>query len=262
MYWGSTNRPEHLLEIAICPDRVAGAYPAARVMQWIEREIDATGRRGAQHYGEASWPTLGFVDEDTAKNFLRRYGLIRKGLLNPDSLYPSVAATPILRLEEGASDAEASAPSGQSAAESLLRAYRRRTAGIPDTTVAYRRTKQRIGQALLRRTLIDVWGGRCAVTGLSVLPLLRASHIKPWAESSDGERLNAQNALLLTPNLDAAFDGGFISFDAEGGMVVSSALGVDGRALFGLQYGPLRIPPSEEQQQFLAWHQRHRFRGD
>ena len=49
---------------------------------------------------------------------------------------------------------------------------------------AERLVVQRIGQNLFREGLLDLWGRalRCAATGLAVPALLRASHIKPWAD--------------------------------------------------------------------------------
>ncbi len=44
---------------------------------------------------------------------------------------------------------------------------------LPATTEAERPVIQRVGQDIFRQSLIDYWRGRCAVTGLDVLPLLR-----------------------------------------------------------------------------------------
>jgi hypothetical protein len=50
--------------------------------------------------------------------------------------------------------------------------------------------RQRVrGQNLFREGLLALWGGRCAITGLDAPELLRASYAKPWADSSDTERL-------------------------------------------------------------------------
>ena len=85
-----------------------------------------------------------------------------------------------------------------------------------------------------RQSLIAYWQGLCAVTGLDVLPLLRASHIKPWARcESDAERLEVFNGLLLAPHLDALFDGGWISFDDNSGVLVSPELSGDRQARLG-----------------------------
>lgn len=81
----------------------------------------------------------------------------------------------------------------------------------------------RIGQGKYRRELIDLWGC-CCVTGYSDVSILMASHIKPWSQSSNTERLDRYNGLLLLPNLDKAFDAGLISFDASGGILLSARL--------------------------------------
>ena len=50
---------------------------------------------------------------------------------------------------------------------------------------------------------------------------LRASHCKPWRDSSNEERINGENGLLLTPTIDHLFDRGFISFEDSGLLIVS-----------------------------------------
>lgn len=61
----------------------------------------------------------------------------------------------------------------------------------PKSTEVERLVVQRVGQRIFRDSLISYWQGRCAATGLDVTPLLRASHIKPWAEcENDSERLD------------------------------------------------------------------------
>ncbi len=81
----------------------------------------------------------------------------------------------------------------------------------------------RMGQGHFRSKLIDMWGG-CAVTGFKNTQLLLASHIKPWRESDNEERLDRFNGLLLIPNIDKAFDLGFISFNDSGKVLISSYL--------------------------------------
>lgn len=81
----------------------------------------------------------------------------------------------------------------------------------------------RMGQGHFRSKLIDMWGG-CAVTGFKNTQLLLASHIKPWRDSNNEERLDKFNGLLLLPNLDKAFDLGFISFDDKGKVLISRYL--------------------------------------
>ena len=114
-------------------------------------------------------------------------------------------------------------------------AFRQQTAELPRTTEAERSVIQRVGQNLFRAALLDYWQGRCCVTGLALAPLLRASHIKPWAAcASDDERLDVFNGLLLAPHLDALFDGGWISFAADGALLVAEALSPASRAQLGV----------------------------
>ena len=65
----------------------------------------------------------------------------------------------------------------------------------------------RIGQGQFRTDLIEYWQG-CSISGCKQIEVLRASHIKPWRSSSNTERLDLYNGLLLLPNLDACFDSG------------------------------------------------------
>jgi putative restriction endonuclease len=73
---------------------------------------------------------------------------------------------------------------------------------------------------------------RCAVTGLSQLEMLRASHMKPWAAcENDMERLDPMNGLLLSAHWDAAFDSGLLTFDDDGTVLWSPMLSESARRL-------------------------------
>jgi hypothetical protein len=78
----------------------------------------------------------------------------------------------------------------------------------------------RRGQGLFRRRVAEV-ESRCRVTGVDRPEHLRASHCKPWRDSSNDERLDGDNGLLLTPSIDHLFDRGFISFEDGGRLLVS-----------------------------------------
>lgn len=119
--------------------------------------------------------------------------------------------------------------------------------------------KARIGQNGYREALLAYWGG-CAVTDCSVPALLRASHIKPWRAASASERLDPFNGLLLTPNLDLAFDQGLISFDDQGRILLGSDLDPDSAAALNLT-PELRLRQIESRHRdYLAWHREHLFR--
>jgi putative restriction endonuclease len=74
--------------------------------------------------------------------------------------------------------------------------------------------KVRRGQEFFRDAVLNNFGGRCGVTGLSVRELLVASHILPWGTHAE-ERLNVRNGLCLSRLHDAAFDRGLITFDEQ-----------------------------------------------
>jgi putative restriction endonuclease len=121
--------------------------------------------------------------------------------------------------------------------------------------------RQRVGQALFRDALLDYWGGRCAVTGLDVLELLRASHAKPWKSATDAERLDVHNGLLLAAHLDALFDQGFLTFDDSGEGRLSPQLNVPALQILGLSDRPVklaRVTPGHAL--YLAYHRAHVFR--
>lgn len=130
------------------------------------------------------------------------------------------------------------------------------------TTEAVSEVKRRIGQDLYRKALLAYWNGACALTGLAVPELLRASHAKPWKDASDSERLDVHNGLLLAVQYDALFDKGFISFDESGAMLVSPLLPAAAATLLGVD-GPTRrlrwlIP---QHLPYLQWHRLKVFRA-
>lgn len=140
----------------------------------------------------------------------------------------------------------------------LLHTFENQVAALPRTTEAECLVVQRVGQNIFRAGLMDFWEARCAVTGLAVPGLLRASHIKPWADcGSDAERLDVYNGLLLAPHLDASFDQGFITVQDDGAIFVSDALDAAARAVLGLDQ-PLRIGRlMEGHRRYLPWHRAH-----
>jgi putative restriction endonuclease len=80
--------------------------------------------------------------------------------------------------------------------------------------------RARRGQGLFKQRVMRI-ERRCRITGVSNLSHLLASHCKPWRDSSNEERLNGENGLLLTPSIDHLFDRGFIGFENSGNIIIS-----------------------------------------
>lgn len=118
--------------------------------------------------------------------------------------------------------------------------------------------RARRGQGLFR-SQVRLVEDRCRITGVSELHHLRASHIKPWRESTNQERLSAWNGLLLAPHVDHLFDRGYISFEDDGLVLVSDALE---RQVISQWFDELPRHVGQfrpEQQQFLAHHRKSVF---
>jgi hypothetical protein len=142
--------------------------------------------------------------------------------------------------------------------EAPLDRFKAETANLPRTTEAERMVIQRIGQDVFRDALMVYWGGRCPMTGISEPGLLRASHIVPWADCTDAQRLDVHNGLLLSALWDAAFDKGLLSFNDDGAVLAMPHMGeLAGKAL-GLATVPVLTGLTQAHRANLA-HHRARF---
>lgn len=143
-----------------------------------------------------------------------------------------------------------------------LREFQKQIVGRPQSTEVERIAIQRVGQDIFRERLIEFWDGKCAVTGLAIPALLKASHIKPWKDcATDAERLDVYNGLLLAPHFDALFDRGFISFGDDGALIASSHLGSDGLRILGIEGSAKVSGLTSSHLKYLAWHRAKEFRG-
>jgi hypothetical protein len=146
-----------------------------------------------------------------------------------------------------------------------LAQFERATAGLPRVTEVERLTVQRVGQDIFRAALLDYWGGRCPLTGISDPALLRASRIVPWAEcDTDAHRLDVHNGLLLSALWDAAFDAGLVSFADDGALLTAAALSpVAAGILNNSRMTPAPLSFTDAHQQNMRRHRsRHGFSPD
>ena len=103
----------------------------------------------------------------------------------------------------------------------------------------------RVGQGPYREKIIKKWTKTCPITKCKVLTILISSHIKSWKESDNEERLDVENGILLSPNVDSLFDKHLISFTDEGEMLISdkisedvlTQLGIDKKVVLPISHG-------------------------
>lgn len=113
----------------------------------------------------------------------------------------------------------------------------------------------RRGQGLFRENVRSIERA-CRVTRVERLEHLIASHIQPWRDSSNEQRLDGENGLLLTPTIDHLFDKGFISFENSGQLIVSPVADPVSLKRMGLNpQANLNVGAfSQGQQQYLEFH--------
>ena len=119
--------------------------------------------------------------------------------------------------------------------------------------------KQRVNQGVFRDSLLAL-DKRCKLCCTSNEHLLIASHIKPWSESEPGERLDDDNGFLMCPNHDKLFDNGFITFDDEGYIMISSQLSESDRICMNI-HEDMQINLSEGNRKYLEYHRTNKFKG-
>ena len=95
---------------------------------------------------------------------------------------------------------------------------------LPNETERKGLVTTRVGQGVYRKMILNKWGYKCGVTGCEIDKILISSHIVPWSESSDFEKRDPENGILLSPNIDGLFDRHLISFEDSGKILLSKKL--------------------------------------
>jgi putative restriction endonuclease len=129
------------------------------------------------------------------------------------------------------------------------------------TDVAIRETQRtaliqaRRGQGLFRDNVRSIERA-CRVTKVERAEHLIASHVKPWRDSKNEERLDGENGFLLTPTVDHLFDKGFISFENNGELIISPVTDSVSLRRMGIDdHSPVNVGTfSEGQRRYLEFH--------
>lgn len=129
---------------------------------------------------------------------------------------------------------------------------------LPPLTEKVGLVTSRVGQGAYRKSIIHRWEYQCAVTGFDKLNILIASHIVPWSDSSNHERLDVHNGILLSPTYDALFDKHLISFEQTGKIILSDTIEKQAYQKIGVSGTEIIRNLSEHNQPYLERH-RERF---
>jgi len=115
-----------------------------------------------------------------------------------------------------------------------------------------------VGQGIFRERL-ERTETACRVTGIMDRRYLQASHIKPWKDANDREKLDGANGLLLSPHICHLFDRGHIAFANDGTLLISRHLNPYVRRAWGLERPATARPFTPEQRVYLDYHRRQIF---
>lgn len=118
--------------------------------------------------------------------------------------------------------------------------------------------KIRVGQGIYRNLLLSLYT-TCMLCNVNNVKLLIASHIKPWKDCTSDERLEMNNGLLLCPNHDSLFDKGYISFDDNGHIVISTDLSDTNRTFMNVNES-MKVEFTGQSKEYMKWHLTHVFK--
>jgi len=115
-------------------------------------------------------------------------------------------------------------------------------------------TAIRIGQSQFRKKLIALLK-KCPITGINDIRILTASHIKPWTQATNHERLDVSNGFLFSPTFDRLFDRGLISFSNDKSLLVSNTFSEKNLARLNLKSNQVIVDlPIIGREEYLEYH--------
>lgn len=115
----------------------------------------------------------------------------------------------------------------------------------------------RVGQGWYRQEILRKWGNKCSITGCSLTEILISSHIKGWSECNEDERLDPDNGILLSPDIDSLFDKHLISFEDDGSILISDKVSKEDLDILGISKS-IKLKVDEGMKKYLN-HHRNRF---
>ena len=258
--WGAYNPGTNQLFLRVWKDHIDHSDSSARALlfgrDWTKRSAGFDQRKGhvedlrngAEGYGVVCMAKDTKTLNRNIKNFNSRF-LLKFGEIDIDNgnVYTRIIdRIPAVEIE-----------AYRTSVVSDMKSIQERE----DVTTREALAHARVGQGRFRDEVLNLWSSRCCVTGSRVLGAVRASHIKPWRNSTDQERLDPNNGLPLIATLDALFDAGLITFESGGTMLISKRVDAGERNRLGLRARKLERKPSGQTAKYLAYHRQHVFVG-
>lgn len=121
------------------------------------------------------------------------------------------------------------------------------------------KNKTRKLQSQYRLDLLDQMP-YCVISEVADDRLLMACHIKPFSKCTTDEEFDKNNGVILTPTYHYLFDIGFISFDNDGKLIVSSFLSKLNQKRLHIKTGTnTKIKITSERKNFLEYHRQEIF---
>ena len=121
--------------------------------------------------------------------------------------------------------------------------------------------RARRGQGVFRANVL-LREDACRVTRVSEPRHLKASHIKPWRNASDAERLDGANGLLLSPHIDHLFDEGYITFSSSQELVIVPEVRNNLLDAWGIDAGVRVGEFTRDQNAYLDYHRANVFKHE
>jgi len=132
---------------------------------------------------------------------------------------------------------------------------------LPGATFREQLVRARRGQGVFRANVL-LREDACRVTRVSEPRHLKASHIKPWRDASDAERLDGANGLLLSPHIDHLFDEGYITFSSNQDLVIVPEVRNKLLDAWGIDAGVRVGEFTRDQNAYLDYHRANVFKHE
>lgn len=116
--------------------------------------------------------------------------------------------------------------------------------------------KVRRGKKQFNSSLQELWHNECPLCGIAIEAALAASYAKPWKDSTDAERMDPHNGILLCANHAALFTAGLIAFTGGGQLHIASRIPEKQHAVYGLDK-TAKVPATLEHAPYFRWHKRN-----